>query len=141
MSETHDNTMDNVVLRYTIREAVEREAVNMIAPIRQQQQINLGRIQQTERDVSALQHTLTELNAIIHGNAQLGIPGIMVTVKKLSDHIDEINDRLDTTNKKIGDMTTYLRLGFIVLTALGIFDDDRFIKFAINVFKAIGIGL
>lgn len=124
--------INNDYLRLLVREAVERESVNLIAPIRTQQQVNAAGIRQLNQDYGRIDDAVKDLAAIVRGDDKLGIPGLMKTVSDISKKLSEYNNKLD-------DLTIYIRVGFAVLVVLGIIDNERLSTFIAAILKAAGL--
>lgn len=122
----------NDYLRLLVREAVERDTVNLIAPIRTQQQINASSIRQLNQDYGRIDEAVKDLAAIVRGDDKLGIPGLMKTVADISTKLTAYNNKLD-------DLTIYIRVGFAVLVVLGIIDNERLTTFLSAILKAAGL--
>lgn len=126
--------VNNDYLRLLVREAVEREMVNQIAPIRTQQQINAGSIRQLNQDYGTIKNQIEDLAAIVRGDEKLGIKGLMATVRDISAKLEEYNTKLTSLN-------VYIRVGFLILIALGLIDNETVTRFLGAFLRAAGIGL
>src|ERR1051325_1169064 len=85
----------NAVLRYLIREAVEREWTNSIAPVRSEQQIQAGMLKQFNRDVIVLQQMFGDLDELVRGNPKQNLVGLAQQIQDQNKLIGAINNRLD----------------------------------------------
>lgn len=128
-------------LRLVIREAVEREVAAQVASIKQQQQINLGELRTINQTIGALTGRLDDINAIVRGDEALGIKGLIKTVDEIGVRLAEYSKQLDDQSDKLRDLGIYVRVGFAVLIALGLFDNDRIIGFLGSILRSAGIGL
>ena len=69
-------TIDNNILRLLIREAVEREVANVVAPLRTAQQVQDGMLRQFNRDVATLQNQCGDLDELVRGNPKQNLIGL-----------------------------------------------------------------
>lgn len=130
--EPNDMLRDTGVLRLMIRDAVEREIINITAPLRQQLQITDGILKQLNRDYGALTRDLDELNSVVRGDPELGITGLMSTVRSM-------NDQLKASEKKLNDLSVYIRVGFAIVISLGLIDNERVASFFVAIVRAAGL--
>lgn len=97
--------IDNNILRLLIREAVEREVTNIVAPLRTAQQVQDGKLNQFNRDVTQALLQLGDLDELVRGNPKQNLIGlaeqiarqnvlITETDRKLTQAIDNISSKL-----------------------------------------------
>ena len=120
----------NLFLRLQIREAVERELMNQLAPLRTTVQTYIGRTDQLNRDYGALRAMVDDLRAVINGDPALGIKGLLATV-------DDIKSALAKQTDTLKNQGIYIRVGFATLIALGMLDNERIVKFLGSILSAM----
>lgn len=110
--------VDNMQLRFLIRDAAEREVkialapyLNDVAGARQEAQVARGMAQQLNRDYTALGLRIEDCEEVLQGNSSKGLKGLVATVGDIKKTLDEF-----THNARV---LKYL-LGALI--ALGVFD-------------------
>lgn len=105
MSDQQSSNIDSNILRMMINDAVQRQIVNEIAPIRTQQQIQEGVWKQLNRDLQAANSLFRELDELVRGNPKQNLIGlaeqihtqneqILLTRRELSKAIDNVKAQL-----------------------------------------------
>lgn len=80
--------VDNIVLRFTVKDAVERELSTALVPIRDQLQIIQGIVKQLNADVLAQKLRSEDIEAIVTGNTRLGLKGLVTVVNELQTSME-----------------------------------------------------
>jgi hypothetical protein len=85
--------------------AVRREALEHIAPLREQVQILRGIVSQLQEDYRLMQQEYTALTQVIYGEPKLGIIGLMPQVKRLVESLDNWSNQLKGAKITVGALT------------------------------------
>ena len=80
--------VDNIVLRFTVKDAVERELSTALVPIRDQIQIMQGIVKQLNADILAQKLRSEDIEAIVTGNTRLGLKGLVTVVNELQTSME-----------------------------------------------------
>lgn len=116
--------IDNNILRLLIREAVERETANVVAPLRTGQQVLDGIIKQFNRDVTLLQTQFFDLDELVRGNPKQNLIGLAEQINairsELATEIKGLREKLDEADKKRDALINQWRGARYALIALGI---------------------
>lgn len=83
------------LLRYVVKDAVDREVGLQVAPLRSSIQIFDGKLTQFDKELSAITVGNNELRNIVLGNEALGITGFQRQIRDISAKMDLLIDQRD----------------------------------------------
>lgn len=98
--------IDNVMLRFMISEAVQREVATVVAPLRNTQQIIDGTLKQMNRDLAQYQLQATDLDELVRGNPKQNLIGLAEQIKQQNGKIDNLNTTLTAQIAKVAETHT-----------------------------------
>jgi hypothetical protein len=131
----------NETLRFLINEAVQREVVNVIAPLRAQQQVNDGMIRQVDRDLAGLKSTLSEkvdeLDDLVRGNPKQNLTGLADQIKQTNALVASIREELAKAEKGREAVANQLQGAKYALSALALVTGLTGIDTLARLFKLI----
>lgn len=95
MTDQAQQPIDSNILRLLIREAVEREVANVVAPLRTAQQVQDGKITQFNKDVTQALLQLGDLDELVRGNPKQNLIGLAEQIKAQNTLINDVKTKLD----------------------------------------------
>lgn len=102
------------LLRYVVKDAVDREVGIQIAPLRSSIQIFDGQMKQFDKELSAIAIGNNELRNIVLGNEALGITGFQRQIRDVVGKLDVLIDQRDA----IFNQMKGIKVGLGVIAAL-----------------------
>jgi len=103
MSDQQKIPIDTTLLRLMIEDAVKRQLVDEIAPVRTQLQIQEGIWKQFNRDLTVQNALFTDLDELVRGNPKQNLIG-------LADQIHEQNKQNTEARQHFSDMIAQVKL-------------------------------
>lgn len=83
------------LLRYVVKDAVDREVGLQVAPLRSSIQIFDGQLKQFDKELGTITLGTNELRNIVFGNEALGITGFQRQIRDIGVKIDTLIDQRD----------------------------------------------
>lgn len=117
---TQQPQISNELLRFLISEAVQREVLNVVAPLRSQIQVLDGKQTQFNRDIGSYASTVEELNELVRGNPKQNLVGLADQIKQQNVLIADINTKLATAERDRSALRNQLQGAKYALSALAI---------------------
>jgi hypothetical protein len=130
---------NNDMLRFLIREAVEREIVNRVGPLNSSIQIVSGKADQLNRDYGAVQRQIEELSNIVKGNPTLNLVGLAQQILETRKAISSLEVKLDVWQDRIEGYTNQIKGARWVLGALALVGVFSAFPQLVVVLRAIGL--
>lgn len=93
--------VDNNILRLLIREAVERELANNLAPLRTQLQVQDGTLKQFNRDLIGMLGRVEDLDALVRGNPRQNLIGLAEQMKAQNSLLAELRNQVSEAVERV----------------------------------------
>lgn len=138
-----DDTQANVaftqqqILRYVVKEAVDREVGIQVAPLNNHIQILQGQLKQFDKDVGALTYNLTELRNVVLGNEALGIRGVSRQINEVAAKVDTLIDQREAIDNQLKGIKSTVRWGLGALSILLLLLDISSVQLIIDALRTI----
>lgn len=89
------------ILRYVVKDAVDREVGLQVAPVLNRQQVFDGQLRVFNQELGALSQSVSELRNVVLGNEQLGIIGVQRQITKMDDKLNTLIDQKEALENQL----------------------------------------
>lgn len=96
-TQPNDSTLNdpqNTVLRYLIRDAVEREITTQLAPLKNQIQIIDANLRETQKDIGKVTNAANQLTAVVFGDDITDTQGLLRDVRSITNKLNSWENQL-----------------------------------------------